>query len=242
MVVLGYPGVQALDLVGPFEVFTGATIYLAGHGRVDEGYSVTVVSRGGEPATTLTGLALVAQPLPDPREPIDTLVLPGGIGVDDARHNADTIGWIQIAAEHARRVVSVCTGSFLTAQAGLIDGCIATTHWAFAGQMAREFPLSRSIPSRSSSVVRRRSGLRRASPRASTWRCHSSRTTTARRPRRPSLAGWCCICDGPAGRHSSRRRCGCRVPSGPRSARCRRPSRPNPVPHTVSRTWRVVRR
>jgi len=74
VVVLGYPGVQALDLVGPSEVFTGATIYLAGHGRVDEGYSVTVVSRGGEPATTLTGLALVAQPLPDPREPIDTLV------------------------------------------------------------------------------------------------------------------------------------------------------------------------
>jgi transcriptional regulator GlxA family with amidase domain len=140
VVVLGYPGVQALDLVGPSEVFTGATIYLAGHGRVDEGYSVTVVSRGGEPATTLTGLALVAQPLPDPREPIDTLVLPGGIGVDDARRNADTVGWIQIAAEHARRVVSVCTGSFLAAQAGLIDGCIATTHWAFADQMAREFP------------------------------------------------------------------------------------------------------
>ena len=46
MVVLGYPGVQALDLVGPSEVFTGATIYLAGHGRVDEGYSVTFVSRG----------------------------------------------------------------------------------------------------------------------------------------------------------------------------------------------------
>ena len=127
-------GLDGLDEI----TITGATIYLAGHGRVDEGYSVTVVSRGGEPATTLTGLALVAQPLPDPREPIDTLVLPGGIGVDDARHNADTIGWIQIAAEHARRVVSVCTGSFLTAQAGLIDGCIATTHWAFAGQMARE--------------------------------------------------------------------------------------------------------
>ena len=140
MVVLGYPGVQALDLVGPFEVFTGATIFLASQGRVDEGYSVSVVSRDGEPATTLTGLALVSQPLPDPREPIDTLVLPGGIGVDQARHNPDTIGWIQIAAEHSRRVVSVCTGSFLAAQAGLVDGCVATTHWAFAGLMAREFP------------------------------------------------------------------------------------------------------
>jgi transcriptional regulator GlxA family with amidase domain len=140
VVVLGFPGVQALDLVGPFEVFTGATVYLASLGRIDEGYKVSVVSRGGEPVTTLTGLALFAEPLPDPREPIDTLVLPGGIGVDDARRNADTTGWIQIAAENARRVVSVCTGAFLAAQAGLIDGCIATTHWAFATQMANEFP------------------------------------------------------------------------------------------------------
>jgi len=140
VVVLGFPGVQALDLVGPFEVFTGATIYLAGRGRTDEGYHVSVVSRGGEPVTTLTGLALFAKPLPDPRDPIDTLVLPGGIGVDDARRNADTTGWIQMAAENARRVVSVCTGAFLAAQAGLIDGCIATTHWAFAAQMANEFP------------------------------------------------------------------------------------------------------
>ncbi|HEX9834777.1 MAG TPA: GlxA family transcriptional regulator, partial [Mycobacterium sp.] len=56
MVILGYPGVQALDLVGPFEVFTGATICLAGQGRTGEGYSVSVVTRDGEPATTLTGL------------------------------------------------------------------------------------------------------------------------------------------------------------------------------------------
>src|SRR6476660_9189597 len=83
VVVLGYPGVQALDLVGPFEVFTGATVYLASRGRTDEGYQVRVVSRGGEPVTTLTGLALFAETLPDPRKPIDTLVLPGGIGVDD---------------------------------------------------------------------------------------------------------------------------------------------------------------
>lgn len=140
VLILGFPGVQALDLVGPAEVFTGATIYLAGQGRADEGYSVTVVAQHGEPAATGTGLALVAQPLPDPRQPIDTLVLPGGIGVDEIRQNRDVVGWIQIAAENARRVVSVCTGAFLAAQAGLLDGCVATTHWAFAGQMAREFP------------------------------------------------------------------------------------------------------
>jgi len=140
VVILGYPGVQALDLVGPFEVFTGATICLAGLDRGDEGYAVEIVTRNGEPAATGTGLALVAQPLPDPRKAIDTLVLPGGWGVDDARRDPDTLGWIKIAAENTRRVVSVCTGAFLAAQAGLIDGCTATTHWAFAEQMGREFP------------------------------------------------------------------------------------------------------
>ncbi|HEX2283607.1 MAG TPA: helix-turn-helix domain-containing protein [Mycobacterium sp.] len=140
MVILGYPGVQALDLVGPSEVFTGAALYLQSQGRPDDGYTVSVVSQNGEPATTGTGLALVAQPLPDPREPVDTLILPGGAGVDEARRNPDLIGWIKIVAENARRVVSVCTGSFLAAQAGLLDGCPATTHWAFAGRMAREFP------------------------------------------------------------------------------------------------------
>ena len=140
VIVLGYPGVQALDLVGPFEVFTGATLCLAGQGRGDEGYRATVASVDGKPASTGTGLALVAQPLPDPRRPVDTVVLPGGVGVDAARQNPDVIDWIKAVAGHARRVVSVCTGAFLAAEAGLLDGCPATTHWAFADRLAREFP------------------------------------------------------------------------------------------------------
>lgn len=139
VVILGYPGVQALDLVGPYEVFTGASLYLRAKDR--EGYDVRVVTPNGEPATTGTGLALVAQPLPDPRGGIDTVILPGGYGVDDARRDPDVIDWIQTVATDARRVVSVCTGAFLAAQAGLLDGCAATTHWAFADRMAREFPL-----------------------------------------------------------------------------------------------------
>jgi transcriptional regulator GlxA family with amidase domain len=138
VVILGYPGVQALDLVGPFEVFTGASMYLRGQDR--DGYDVSVVTKGGEPATTGTGLALVAQPLPDPAEDIDTLILPGGYGVDDARRDPDVVTWVQAVAERARRVVSVCTGAFLAAEAGLLDGCPATTHWAFADRMACEFP------------------------------------------------------------------------------------------------------
>jgi transcriptional regulator GlxA family with amidase domain len=139
VLIFGYPGVQAMDLVGPFEVFAGATLYLKSQNRADEGYTVSIVSPNGEPASTGTGLTLVAEPLPDPRQPIDTLVLPGGIGVDEVRQNPEIVAWVQAAAQNARRVVSVCTGAFLAAQAGLLDGCCATTHWAFAGQMAREF-------------------------------------------------------------------------------------------------------
>ncbi|MCV7239856.1 GlxA family transcriptional regulator [Mycolicibacterium celeriflavum] len=138
MLILGYPGVQALDLVGPFEVFTGASMYLKGQGR--EGYAVSVVSRNGESVSTGTGLTFAADPLPDARRPVDTVILPGGYGVDEARSDPDVIGWVQTVAKDARRVVSVCTGAFLAAQAGLLDGCVATTHWAFTDRMAHEFP------------------------------------------------------------------------------------------------------
>lgn len=133
VVILGFPGVQALDLVGPHDVFTGAAMLTEG------GYRVTVASRDGLPVTTNTSLAFVAEAMPDPHD-IDTLVLPGGAGVDDARRDPATMAWIRTAAANSRRVVSVCTGSFLAAQAGLLDGCRATTHWAFADRMAREFP------------------------------------------------------------------------------------------------------
>ena len=140
VVIVGYEGVQALDLVGPFEVFAGATLCLASHGRHDDGYEVSVASVGGRSVSTGTGIELVAQPLPGPGHPIDTVVLPGGGGTEAARRDVDLMQWIQGVAKTSRRVVSVCTGAFLAAEAGLLDGCTATTHWAFAGQLASEFP------------------------------------------------------------------------------------------------------
>lgn len=140
VVILGFAGVQALDVVGPFEVFSAATLRLAAQARFGEGYTVSIVSADGAPVTTGTGLSFVAQPLPGPGEPVDTLVLPGGWGVDALRADPDVVGWIRAAAAGADRVVSVCTGAFLAAQAGLLDGCTATTHWAYAKALADEFP------------------------------------------------------------------------------------------------------
>jgi transcriptional regulator GlxA family with amidase domain len=134
VVIVGFPGVQALDVVGPHDVFIGGAVLTAG------GYDVVLASVDGQAVATATGLAFVATPLPDPSDPIDTVVLPGGAGVDAARSDAELVGWIKAVAGHARRIVTVCTGAFLAAEAGLLDGLRVTTHWAFAERLAREFP------------------------------------------------------------------------------------------------------
>ena len=238
VVILGYPGVQALDLVGPFEVFTGATLYLAEPGSRRRRLRPSPSSpQDGEPATTGTGLALVAQPLPDPHRPIDTVVLPGGIGVDEARQNPDVIDWVQAVAGNARRVVSVCTGAFLAAQAGLLDGCPATTHWAFADRMAREFPSVAVDPEpifvRSSPTVWTAAGVTAGIDLALSLVEDDYGTDVAQ-----TVARWLVLyLRGPAARRSSPPRCGCRAPSAHRSATCRRPSSPNPVARTASPSW-----
>jgi transcriptional regulator GlxA family with amidase domain len=138
VLIVGFPGIQALDLVGPFEVFTSASLALSAKGY--DTYRPVVASIDGQPVPTETGLTFAAVELPDPHEPVDTLILPGGRGVHAARHDPRVIDWIIAAAPRARRVVTVCTGAFLAAQAGLLDGCRATTHWAYANRLAREFP------------------------------------------------------------------------------------------------------
>jgi transcriptional regulator GlxA family with amidase domain len=131
--IFGFPGVQALDIVGPHDVFTGAALL------TDGGYQVRVVSVDGKPAGTPAGLALVTDAMPEPAA-VDTLVLPGGAGVDDVRRDPDAMAWLRDMARLARRTVSVCNGAFLAAEAGLLDGCRATTHWAMADRLAAEFP------------------------------------------------------------------------------------------------------
>ncbi|MBV8181288.1 MAG: DJ-1/PfpI family protein [Mycobacterium sp.] len=141
VLIVGFPGVQALDLVGPFEVFTSASLVLAAEAK--EGYQPVVASVDGQPVATETGLIFGAVNLLDPSEhsePIDTLILPGGRGVHAAQRERRIVDWVIAAAPRARRVVTVCTGAFLAAQAGLLDGCRATTHWAYANRLAREFP------------------------------------------------------------------------------------------------------
>lgn len=143
IVIVAFPGIQSLDVVGPFEVFASATQVVQHDRPLAGGYEVSVVSALGGTITSESGLGLATLPLPNLNHgspPIDTLVLAGGTGVFEARHDAALMSWIVAAAPRCRRVATVCTGTFLAAQAGLLDGRTVTTHWARAARLAAEFP------------------------------------------------------------------------------------------------------
>ncbi len=130
IVIVAFPDVQALDVAGPAEVFTQAG-----------GYTVQVAAPLAEPLATGSGYAIVPElALAGVRGPIDTLVVAGGEGTRAAIRDDDVIDWLRATAPRARRVASVCTGSFLLARAGLLDGRRATTHWAWCDELARRFP------------------------------------------------------------------------------------------------------
>lgn len=139
VLIVIYPGVQSLDVTGPLEVFHGAQRALHTQGR--GGYATRIVAAGGRSVTTSSGMTIVPDgPLPRQTERIDTLIVPGGEGRRSAIEDAALLGWIVRAARAARRLTSVCTGSFLLAEAGLLDGRRATTHWAYAEKLARRYP------------------------------------------------------------------------------------------------------
>jgi transcriptional regulator GlxA family with amidase domain len=134
VVLVGFEGLQSLDLIGPNEVFSVAA-------RLHPGaYSVEIVAP--EPTFgSWSGVRMVAdRTLAGCRGPIDTLMVAGGIGVADAERDERLIRWLRSAAARSRRVASVCSGAFLLARAGLLDGRSATTHWSSCKELARRYP------------------------------------------------------------------------------------------------------
>jgi transcriptional regulator GlxA family with amidase domain len=139
IVIVAFPGMQSLDAVGPFEVFAGASQALShSKPRTSAAYSVSMVSANGSIVQTESGISMATSPLP--RGAIDTLLLPGGNGVYEAQRDTTLINWIASAAPRCRRIATVCTGTFLAAEAGLLDGRTVTTHWARAARLQSEFP------------------------------------------------------------------------------------------------------
>lgn len=140
--VVGFPDAQTLDLTGPHEVFSGAARWLSAFASADSpAYDVLVAARAAEPLRMGSGLTVgVDRRLADLDGPLDTLLVAGGFGVEAALADGETVPALRRLARRARRVASVCTGAFLLAEAGLLEGRRATTHWAYCDELARRYP------------------------------------------------------------------------------------------------------
>ncbi|MES0832650.1 GlxA family transcriptional regulator [Nocardiopsis tropica] len=132
VVVVVFDGVQSLDVTGPLEVFSGASYVREGF------YRVRTASLGGGAVVCSSGLGLAPSVALERAGRVDTLVVAGGEGTRGEQPGL--VGWLRANAGGAGRVASVCTGAFLLAEAGVLDGLRATTHWASCGRLAREYP------------------------------------------------------------------------------------------------------
>ncbi|MFG2497510.1 GlxA family transcriptional regulator [Streptomyces sp. NPDC048441] len=135
VLVILFDGVQSLDVTGPVEVFSGAA---ASRGGAEPAYRIRTASLDGAPVRTSSGLTLVPDSAIADAPAPHTLLVPGGLGSRDA--DPRLIDWLRMHAPHAQRLVSVCTGAILLAEAGLLDGRRVATHWAYCAQLARDHP------------------------------------------------------------------------------------------------------
>jgi transcriptional regulator GlxA family with amidase domain len=134
VLVLAVDGCQSLDVLGPVEVFDYATVEVPG------AYCVRVIAPTDTGTVTASsGVQLGAAPLPEPPPGHDTLVIAGGEGARAAVDDPELLDWIVRASRRARRTVSVCTGAYLLAAAGLLDDRRATTHWAWCDDLAKSY-------------------------------------------------------------------------------------------------------
>jgi transcriptional regulator GlxA family with amidase domain len=136
VVFVGFPGVEILDLTGPFEVFAAASAL-----RGEAAYALDIVTTGPRPIVSSSGIKLIPNAsVRDVRGPLDTLIVAGGRGATTAMQDQPLRAWLRRVAPRVRRLASVCSGTFILAEAGLLDGRRATTHWRACGELARRYP------------------------------------------------------------------------------------------------------
>jgi len=140
--ILIFPEFQLLDAAGPIAPFE-----LASRGMTPPAYRLRVLARVAGPVASSSGVALIAEHSADVAA-LDTLIVAGGPGAREAEPCRETLAWLRAVAPETRRVTSVCTGAFLLAAAGLLDGRRATTHWQRAALFARRYPQVRVEPDR----------------------------------------------------------------------------------------------
>jgi len=141
VVMFAFDGGNLIDVAGPLQAFnTAAWVRPPG----TPGYQLLTVSERGGPVVTAPGLALLTEPLSAlTGKAIDTLIVPGGLPPEGPVHLGGLVAWLRRNATRPRRLCSVCTGAYLLADAGLLDGRRCTTHWSRADELERRRPAIR---------------------------------------------------------------------------------------------------
>ncbi|MBP0594130.1 GlxA family transcriptional regulator [Paraburkholderia sp. LEh10] len=132
-----FDGVQALDVAGPLDVFAEANTFLPEHQR----YQISLVGDQAGTVACSNGMQLsVPHSYTEFDEPFDLLLIAGGPQLPNAQPKSEFLNWLQAQSRGATRFGSVCTGAFVLARAGLLDGKQVTTHWEDADRLADDFP------------------------------------------------------------------------------------------------------
>jgi len=139
VVILGFEGIMGLDLVGPMEAFGTARVNSPKRGT-EPCYRVTIAALAAKTFRSEFGLAFTAETsLFDVRN-MDTLIIPGGVGLRLANDHRELSAWLKEWAGSIRRIASICTGIYGLAPSGLLNGRRVATHWKFAADLARRYP------------------------------------------------------------------------------------------------------
>jgi transcriptional regulator GlxA family with amidase domain len=139
VVVVGHGGALGLELMGACEMLEVVNLWLGQQGR-PPAYRVRVTTAEGGPLPLMAGVEVTTRSLSRYSGPIDTLIVVGGPVALEASGDPQLVRAVRRAAPRARRVVSLCTGAFILAAAGLLDGKRATTHWHWGDDLAALYP------------------------------------------------------------------------------------------------------
>jgi transcriptional regulator GlxA family with amidase domain len=135
-----YPEVEVLDFAGPFEVFsTASRVARRLHPGEPPPFQPLLVAAGAGPVKARAGFTVVPDATFADHPPLELLLVPGGVHEPELER-PEVIAWIARQAAAARFTASVCTGAFLLARAGLLDGLTVTTHWEDQADLRRAFP------------------------------------------------------------------------------------------------------
>ena len=137
--ILLYDDVEVLDCCGPFEVFTTASRVARRRGSFTAPFSVHTIACHDRRVAARGGLHLLASSTMVEHPPLDVLIVPGGM-TGEVEHDERLIAWLRGAANDVGVTASVCTGAFLLAMAGVLDGREATSHWEDVDELERRFP------------------------------------------------------------------------------------------------------